>query len=239
MSYTWGELLSEVRSNLLRDTVPDAETNEFKFLDSDLLACCRWALDTFAQHTAIATATSYTPATGLHYQLPDNLYEPEPLEQTGFVYVQKSDGTNQYLDPINYSDSLTVFDSDGFYTYPDGTLTLSLQNQTAFGTSDVLVVRYFAYYTYPVQVSDVIGTPRWARQILAYLIAAHAISGFAFKSASIRQWGAKPDTGTPEQNPLRKQQEAFMCLANETMDKFPRQDRTNWWRKSSNYGTQS
>lgn len=237
MSFTWGELLSDVRSNLLRDTVPDAETDEFKFPTVDLLACCRWALDTFAQHTAVATATSYTPATSSSYTLPDNLYEPEPLEQTGFVYVQHSDGTTLNLDPVNYSDALNVFDSDGFYTYPDGTLTLSLA--TANGSSDVLVVRYFAYYTYPVSESDILGVPRWSREALAYLIAAHAISGFSYKSASIRQWGAKPDTGNPEDNPLIKQQQEFFCLANKALDRYPRQDRTNWWRKSSPYGSQS
>lgn len=237
MAYTWGELLAEVRSNLLRDTVPDAETNEYKFPSEDLLACCRWALDTFAQHTAIATATSYVAPTGTTYSLPDNLYEPEPLELTGFVYVQRSDGSIIYLDPINYSDSLNVFDSNGFHTYPDGTLTLT--DPSANGLTDVLVVRYFAYYTYPVQESDVLGTPRWAREPLAYLIAAHAISGFAFKSSSIRQWGAKPDTGNPEDNPLSRQQEEFFCLANKALDRYPRQDRTNWWRKSSPYGSQS
>lgn len=235
MAITWGELLSEVRSNLLRDTVPDAETNEYRYPDADLLTCCKWALDTFAQHTAIATSTSYTPATGIEYNLPDNLYDPEPLEQTGFVFVQKADGTTPYLDPINYTDGLSVYDSDGFYTYPDGKLILSLA--TNYGETDVLVVRYFAYYNYPAIPGDVLQIPRWGREALAYLIAAHAISGYALKSASIRQWGAKPDTGTPEQNPLRKQQEEFFCLANKALDRYPRQDRTNWWRKSVTYGT--
>lgn len=230
---TWGELLAEVRSNLLRDTVPDPDTGEFKYSDTDLLSCCRWALDTFAQHTAVATSTSYTPVTGTEYTLPDNLYEPEPLEQNGFVYVAKADGTIAYLDPINYTDSLSVYGSDGFYTYPDGRLTLTSE----YGETDELVVRYFAYYTYPTSTDSVLGTPRWSREPLAYLIAAHAISGFALKSASIRQWGAKPDTGTPEQNPLRKQQEAFLCMAREAMERYPRQDRTNWWRKSTPYGT--
>jgi hypothetical protein len=228
MSFTWGELLSEVRSNLLRDTVPDEETGEYRYPDSDLLSCCRWALDTFAQHTAVATSTSYTPANGTTYTLPDNLYDPEPLEQTGFVYVSNSNGDITYLDPINYTEALNVYGSDGFYTYPDGILTLTDE----YGETDVLVVRYFAYYTYPTVAGDVLGVPRWSREALAYLIAAHAISGYALKSASIRQWGAKPDTGTPEQNPLRKQQEEFFCLANKALDRIPRQDRTNWWRKS-------
>lgn len=233
MAITWGEILAEVRSNLLRDTVPDELTGEYRYASGDLLSCCRWALDHFAQHTAIATATSYTPATGSTYQLPDNLYEPEPLEQTGFIYVTRGDGTIKYLDPINYSESLNVYNSDGFYTYPDGTLVIT----PTYSESDVLNVRYFAYYTYPVNEADVlIGFPRWGREALCYLIAAHAISGYALKSASIRQWGAKPDTGTPEQNPLRKQQEEFFCLANKALDRYPRQDRTNWWRQSENYG---
>ncbi len=232
MAITWGDILQEVRSNLLRDTVPDEESGEFRYSNSDLLACCKWALDEFAQHTAVATSTSYTPATGSTYTLPDNIYEPEPLEQTGFVYVLKADGTVAYLDPINYTDTLSIYSASGFYTYPDRNLTLSFGDLGAFGSSDVLVVRYFAYYSYPAVESDVIEIPRWAKEPISYLIAAHAISGYALKSASIRQWGARPDTGTPEQNPLRKQQEVFFCNARNALDRYPRQDRTNWWRKA-------
>ncbi len=234
MALTWGQFRLQIRNGILQDSVLAEGATEFRYTDESLRVACGWALDEFAQHTAVATSTSYSPATSLSYGLPDNLYDPEPLEQTGFVYLSNGVDKPVYLDPINYTPVLEVYDDKGFMTYPDHTLLLS----NAGTDLDTLYVRYFAYYNHPYQDSDIIAVPQWALPALSYLVGGHAISGYALKSASIRQWGAKPDTGTPEQNPLRLQQREFFKIAHDSMDRFPRQDRTQWFRRNINYSPQ-
>lgn len=222
---TWGELRAQVRESLLKD-VPDEVTGAYRWSDSELLTYCGWALTTFARHTAVATATSFAPATGLDYDLPSNLYSGEPLDLTGQVFIIKQNGDVEYLNPIRHTGGLDPFTSSGFYTYPESVLHLT----TAFGDSDILTVRYFAHYNVPTASADFLDVPHWALSPLAYLIAAHALSGASLKSASIRQWGTKPDTGSPEQNPLRLQQQWFLDMYERELQRYTPQERVNHFR---------
>jgi hypothetical protein len=226
MALIWGELKQQIRRSILKDGTPDVETGEYRWSDEELLDFCWWALETFAQHTAVATAASFSPATGLEYNLPDNLYTGEPFDLTGVVYIEKPGGMFMYLDPIRYSELLRPDTSDGFFTHPENTLHLT----TAPGEGAMLHIRYFSFYNNPTSDTDTIDIPRWGRTALSYLIGAHALSGAGLKTSTIRQWGAKQDTGTPEHNPLRAQQKWFLDMYEREMTKHTPQDRVNHWR---------
>jgi len=222
---TWSELRNQVREALLKDTNP----SEYRWSDSELLTYCSWALNTFARHTALASGTGFSPATGVEYNLPENLYDGEPFDITGQVFVIDAAGTIEYLNPIRYTGGLHPHNAKGFYTYPDKVLHLT----QAFGETDLIQIRYYAYYTAPVSGEDPIEVPRWALNPLSYLIAAHALSGASLKTASIRQWGAKPDTGTPEHNPMKVQQQWFLEMYEREMQRFTPQERVQHFRALS------
>lgn len=219
---TWGELRAQVRDALLKDTDPTA----YRWSDSELLTIFKWALDTFARHTAAATATAFTPANALEYPLPDNVYDAEPFDLIGQVFVVDATGIVEYLNPVQHTNGLHPYTARGFYTYPERVLHLT----EAFAATSTLQIRYYAYYNVPVADSDLIETPRWAQSALSYLMAAHALSGASLKTASIRQWGAKPDTGVPEQNPLKAQQQWFLEMYESELQRYPPQERVQHFR---------
>lgn len=218
----WDELRSQVREALLKDTDPTA----YRWSDSELLTICKWALDTLARHTAAATATAFIPASATEYPLPDNLYDGEPFDLTGQVFIRDAAGTVEYLNPVRHTNGLHPYTARGFYTYPERVLRLT----EPFPVTAELHVRYYAFYTAPSHSDDPIAVPRWAQSALSYLIAAHALSGASLKTASIRQWGAKPDTGAPEQNPLKAQQQWFFELYERELQRYPPQERVQHFR---------
>lgn len=228
MALTWGDLREQIRVGLLRDAVPDEETNAYRWADEELLTYCWWALAQFAKHTAVATGVTFTPATGLEYNLPDNILSFEKLDVIGQVYLLGADNSVEYLDPIRYTPGVSYVTGKGFYTWPDTVLRLNLTS--APGSEYSVVVNYFAHYDRPYAENDVVGIPRWAEPAFAYLIASHALSGASMKSASIRQFNDKRDSGTPEHNPLRDQQKWFLSMYECEIAKYPPQDRTNWHR---------
>ncbi len=224
---TWGDLRTQLRRSILKDSVPDEETGDFRWDDLELRDFCWWALESLAQHTAAATASSYQgDGETTEFDLPDNLFTGEKLDITGLVYTEDADGDITYLDPIKYTDDIEFDSGIGFYTHPD----LKLHLTDAPGDGTTLHVRYFAFYNNPYADDDTIDVPRWMLGPLAYLIGAHAMTGAGLKSSFIRQWGAKPDTGTPEHNPIRAQQKWFLEMFEREMAKHSPQDRTNFFR---------
>lgn len=225
---TWGELLQHIRLAILKDNTPDEETGEYRFSTEELLICAGWALSQFAAHTAMATSVVFTPATGTTYELPAEIYDGDTLEQV--ISVGFYDGKElNYLDPVRYTDGMSPNkEITGFSIFPDRILNIPQAGNEA----STLTLRYFAYWPTPSAPEDIIQTPRWAEVGLCYLIGAHALAGAGLKAAVIRQWGARPDTGSPEDNPLRVQQEWFMKLYECELRKRLPQDRINAFRAS-------
>jgi len=227
MSITWSDLRDQVRRSILDDDVAN-EDGDYKWSDEVLRDLCGWALDTFADHTAYASSVIFTPATSVSYTLPDNMYDGEIFDLTGVVWLLNSDDKSRYLDPVRYTDELDERKSEGFYTYPNNTLNLQLEDDPDY---DSLHVNYYAYYDHPILDADVINTPQWANTALSYLIGAHALSGGALKSSQIRR-GAKPDTGNPEHNPVMEQQKWFISMYEKELSRYAPQDRINYHRES-------
>lgn len=223
---TWGEFLRQVRVAVLRDSVPDEETGEFRFSDEELLVVMGWALDTFAAHTALATSIAYTPATATFYELPAAIYDGDNIAQTISVKLY-SGGQYNYLDPVRYTEGFSPMkESAGYTVFPDRQLNIPAGGDD----TSILTLQYFSYYPHPTVPESVILTPRWAEVALSYLVGSRSLVGAGLKAAIIGQWKAKPDTGNPEHNPVSKQQKFFMCLYEDELRKRQPQDRLNAFR---------
>jgi hypothetical protein len=223
---TWGEFRTQIRRSILIDESP-GEAEEYRWSDESLRDCLWWAMDTFACHTAQASSVNYDPATGVVYDLPDNLFTGESLDVTGLVCRVDETGDRTYYNPVQYTEGLNpLLGHNGFYTYPYNVLHLT----TAPGTGYWLEVRYFAFYTHPMADKDTIDIPRWGQLALAYLVGAHALSGAGIKSAKIAEWRRKPDTGNPIQNPLKEMEEYFFKLYEREMARLSTQNRVNHFR---------
>ena len=216
--------MGQLRSSLLRDENMDKN----RWSDPELLIYVGWALDTFADHTAVASATSYTPASDTEFTLPSNLFTGEGFDAAGMVYVEDGDSI-WYLDPIRFNPELDVIDDEGFYTYPENTLHVNHVMEP--GSTSILHVRYFAFYDHPIEEEDVINIPQWGHTAFSYLVAAHALSGPSLKTANVRTWNRKEDSGMPEHNPAQKLQTWFFQLYEREMLRHKPQDRRNFYHR--------
>ncbi len=227
MAISLSDFRDQVRNLLLADAIPD-DNGDFKFVEPQFKYAVWWATDQFANHTAQPSSVTFTTPTTYTYQLPDNRYEGDKIDTSGQVFLLHSDLTTKILDPIEYTENLERDTGAGFYTYPDDVLNIT----TLPLSTDILTVRYFAYYDHPQSDDDLIRVPRWAIMPLAYLAASHILSNESLKTANIRQYAADEDKGTPEHNPLLKQQMQYLAIYDREIAKHMPQDRTNMFRQS-------
>lgn len=224
---TWGELRDTIRRALLKDTVPDEETGELRWTDEELRDFCWFALDTFAVHTAVATATSFVcDGETDEFNLPENLYTGDKFETTSLVYTE-SGTTITYHDPVMYTDSMNLESGTGYRIAPGNVLRFT----TAPTAADTLTVEHFAFYNHPYADSDTIDIPQWGIQAIAYLSAAHALSGDSMKSAKIRQYNQRADSGNPEDNPIKEIQSWWLEMYEREMSRYVPQDRSHFFRE--------
>lgn len=221
---TWGELRNTIRVGILDDTV----AGEYRWSDAELMEYVNWALDMFCHHTAVATATSFTNTSSLHYDLPDNLYTPDPLDVSGLVYLQKSNGALQFLVPVRATPNTEYTESGGFYTLPETKLHLTSMPEA----NSIMHVEYFAYYDRITSDTDPLTTPRWAESAICYAVGAYAIGSNALKAASIRQFNSRDDSGNPVQNPLLEQQKWFLKMYDMELARYTPQNRTAAYRQN-------
>lgn len=216
----WSELKGQIRRLLV-----DTDATKYRWSDQQLLDFIAWSLDALCSHTAIATATSFAcdGATTV-FTVPSNAYER--VDKSGAMYLD--DGTNlSYLNPIRFNMRRT--NDSGFYLQPENTIHIV---PVAPLNTFTIQLNYFAYYPHPILDSDSILTPSWATPALCYRVAAHAFSPLGGKSANIRQWGQKPDTGKPTDNPLQAQSEWYFQLYEQELYLAPRQEREQFWTQS-------
>lgn len=221
MAIAWVYYRGQIRRTILRDTNPA----NYRWSDEILRDCLWWALDQFASHTAQATATSFTgDGVTTQFDLPENVYDA--IDESGMVYIQ--DGTRiKYLDPVRNTEGLTPNSDTGFYIWPNNKINMS----PAPVSGSTITIEYFASYNRPYADSDTVDIPRWAEKAVSYLVAANALVSPGLKSANIRQWGQKPDTGTPEDNSLKEFQRWLVELYYEEINRHPSQERTNAFRR--------
>lgn len=236
MSILWGSFRETIRRSILKDNVADEDTGEYRWSDEEILDAALWALDTFAQHTAVASGTSYEgDGSALAFALPSNLFDSERFDDTGEVAVNWADafGTPEYLDPIRSSPLLNIRDqyNYGFYTSVNDPYDLHLRLKRIPAPGEMIDVAYYAYYDRPTNDNSVVNIPRWAEGAVSFLVGAYALSGSSLKTSFIRQWGARPDTGNPEHNPVREQQAALLKMYEYELLKHPLQQRKTTYRR--------
>jgi len=220
---TWGELKTQIRRSILND--PEEQSREWA--DAQLLDMIGWALETFCAHTAMEATATFSPgaATDL-FALPEDVYDE--METTGRLQYA-ADDKREWLTPVFISPGSTWSELTpdayttprGYWEWPTGYLRLGFL--AAAGST--LTLYYYAYWPKPTGDDSLLYVPRWAELALAYLVGAYAQHPLGVQASNIRQWGTKPDTGTPESNPLHRQTEHFLKLYDATLARHPIQNR--------------
>jgi len=200
-----------------------------------------WALDRFCIHTAPlktvtvvdgslrTDATPYDFTVDTDIELPDDIFEA--LSVGSRVYATDTAGNLTYYDPIKRTPGLHANrpTEASFWVWPEETLNLN----AAPGTGASVTIEYFAYYEKPAIDNDaaIIRIPRWAEKPLATLIGAMALEPTGIQSATIDRWKIDDDSGNPEQNALRAQQQFLLRHYEYEISKHPSQDRANFFRE--------
>lgn len=210
----WSEFRTALRRSVLKDESALTWSNEA------LLDVCKSALDVLAAHTAVATGAVLSPASS-EYTLPSNLYGS--LEETGALFTvnASSQVTRWYV--------ATYFPEEVYGEYLFRTWGDRLILTEAPADSDVLELRYFAYYDHPISDNSVLGIPRWSNLAFSYLMAAIALTPVSMQSSNINQWKTKTDSGQPEQNALKVAQDWMYTLYEREIARYPRQDRKTYF----------
>lgn len=209
----WGLFRTQLRRSILKDEGQNIWTNP------QLLDFLGWALDTFCAHTALVTSVSH-PVTGVTVALPSDVYDD--FEFTARCYV--IEGT-RWIPVLPESESGVAEGEYAYVRHTPNVLTLH-RNPPA---NAQFHCQYFAYYALPTADTDVLTVPRWAYPALSYLVGAHALASVGVQSANISQWKDKMDSGQPEHNALRVQQEWFLSLYERELSRVSPQDRRLQW----------
>lgn len=208
----WGTFRTQIRRSILK------EVEVTNWSDESLMDACGWALDTFCAHTALVSGVTYE-APEQAIVLPDDVFDD--IERTGLVYVATSPvivARPTYIIPDHGASALS-------YVVWGNTLTFSK------APSADVTVRYFAYYPHPVDDNSEILIPRWAYNAVAHLVGALALTQDAINSSGISRWNTREESGTPEDNALRIQQNHLLKVYENEINRFPRQDRLNHYQK--------
>lgn len=237
---TWADIKTQLRRSILSDDTGD---DNARWTDDQLWDAYCAAQRSFASHTAAVAEMSIVdgaakdeeePAvvwdlsTEVEFPLPDDLCEL--LDTSGIVEIIDAQGERRFLDPTFYTSELSPYatENEGFWTTLD-----ALHLDTAPGAGTTLRVRYFGYWPEPANADDdefLVSLPRWAIAPVLYLAGAHCFVAPGARSAMIRQWNTRDDSGRPQDSALIAQADWMEKRANDELARFARQDRTNFFR---------
>jgi hypothetical protein len=93
---------------------------------------------------------------------------------------------------------------NAWYLYPSGTITFLNAIQSG------VRIYYSTFWTMLSDDSDVLDTPVFLQNAIAYYAASQCALAKSGQSASIRQFNTKVDSGNPDDNPLLQQSNGFM-----------------------------
>lgn len=222
---TWAQLRNEIREGILKDSTNKWSTNQLVYL-------FRWAADQFTSHTAPLRVdtfnndtlkpdgvTCYDLSSDTVFSLSSEVFEPTNMA----VLVDNSDGTRTRLTRLNP------------FQYGEQGWRLDGQEIVLRAAPDAeLMVAYFSYYQLPEALPTApgegasqeeqdayaellaahenfdIAVPRWVIPGLMYLTGAHAIAAGATSAAALRTFNTRKDSGDPEDNSFRVQQEHML-----------------------------
>ena len=208
MAIQWSDFRNYVRRSILDDE------NSSKWSDDQLGDMVGWALDIFCVHTAVVSSMVITPVAGtLAYELPDNLFVSP--ETAGAVYAV-SGSTKEFYKPFFRQQTEPAF---AYYVSPEDTINFLEVPQNP------VTIHYYGYSPHPATDTDLITVPQWSLPAIAYLIGALAMSPESVPTSNINRFREAPEKGTPLDNPMIQQQNAFLALYDNFIKRFPLQNR--------------
>ena len=236
MAIAWGMYREQIRRSLLNDSNIETWTNE------QLMDSANWALIQFASHTAPLVTQIYTDET---IKFSGNIYEGVPrqtydlssdvtfpldresinsIEDEGSVYI-KSGYNRDFLIGAQPSILRHMPGSSDTFEHINQTIVLA----GPAGRGKELHINYFSYYDAIKSDVDILNIPKWSEPILAYLIAGLTLTSAIMQEVSISQFKESPESGNPEHNAHRKQQEFLIKRYELELKRFPYQDRANYF----------
>lgn len=233
---TWSTYREQVRRSVLGDP------NGVRWSPEQVHDFIGWALDRFVSHTAYLSTlvindgdmkqdgiTPYDFRTESTIEMPTDIFDD--LEVTGRVAITTDKNVTTYYDPVDLTQGLTPYapTEPSFWVWPRNTINFS----SVIGTGSRVCIDYFSYYPTPAIDNDlaVLDVPRWALKPLGTLIGAFALESLAIESANIDRWKDNLDSGSPEDNALRKQMEWQMKQYEYHISQHIPQDRANFFRR--------
>lgn len=230
MGKTWATVKNEVREIMLQDTPKDGVS--FKYTDTLLYSILSMALSSLASHTcresyfAISDTTlkgdgvtNYNMATDTVFELPSDVYED--FERTAVVYYTTIGSTKRFFLVDLYGSPNT---NNHHYWLVNDQLHLS----KAIGASSTLHLYYYGYWSLPSSATDdafVMDYPRWADHAVYLLMATNTLTATAVRTSFITRFNSNEDSGNPEHNSLRQQQEWMYKQYLNEINSVPRQKR--------------
>lgn len=157
------------------------------------------------------------------FPLPSDLLEPVSI--SGQVYFELNNRAT-YIDPINTTPRKTPASGRGYQEWMNNSLRLS----APCGKDATLYIRYFAYWAEPNGDDDLLEIPVWSLNAMAFLIAYYAYTPFATTYATINQWKAGEEKGSPEDSSVRAQQKYMWKMYEQEIMHFQSQQRATMFR---------
>ena len=192
----WSDFRTHIKRSVLKDIASTPTWSNDVLLD-----CLGWALDMFCAHTAVVTSTVVEPVSDqTAYALPLNLFESP--EAAGAVYTI-SGSTRLYMKPWFYYPETDP--SEAYWVEDDNIVFAEVP------ASDVYL-RYYAYWTKPVDDDDEITLPRWALPAIANLVGWFAMSPESRATSNLKNFAEDPEKGTPLDNANTQQQNQYMKI---------------------------
>ena len=204
MSKTWSTLRTEIARKL---NDPSMAT----YTAAMLLDAVNDALSAFAaSHTGVASDVTLTgDGTTYTFDLPTDMVDSE---NAGIYAVQWKE--QEWIYPERFwwrvkwpaTERSTTSKPKAYVLWPRGSISFT----QIPGSGDAIILHYIAYYEEVLVVGDIIDVPRWAFEAIKCYVCSVTLSAAFAKSANIRQWNQREDSGEPEDNPLLRLAKYYM-----------------------------
>jgi hypothetical protein len=208
--------LGELRGKILRilDTATDSDAYSddlvYDAIDAGYVAILPWVPKTVVDVSTITGDGSTT-----EFVLPTALFEVQALvvQETGEVLPRG------ILAPGSYHGE-NIDATNDWILFPSGSISFS----KPLDSGDVYELWYTSFWTMPADMetlSVTLEVPQSVITGLTYYCAAYALMPAAVGAAELRQFGTRPDTGTPEHNPVRDAVTYLMSSFQREMNRLP------------------
>jgi hypothetical protein len=207
--------LGELRGKILRildDPSGGGYSDELLYdaIEASYVAILPWIPKPEKDITSIVGDGSTT-----EFTLPDDLFEVQSLivQETGEVLPRG------ILSPGSYHGD-NIESTNDWILFPYGSISFS----KPLNDGEIYELWYTATWAMPADMSDLdvaLEVPQVATTGITYYASAYTLNPTAIGASELRQFGTKPDTGTPEHNPVRDAVNFLMNAFQREMNRLP------------------